>query len=445
MCKTLTDLVYIPRSRLRHPVGKPYYIALMTAARQRFTTAATAAAPAAVLASPPEFPDADAADGSGSPAGSATGSSAAAAAGAAHDLSQLVWCVAACGMAGLRADWAAAYAAALQPVVTSLAPKGVAMVLYGLARLRSPPPPALLADLCAQLVRHMETAGAALEGASVDGSEWEAVKACASRCAEEERQRVRSQQQQQAGAGAAASSAPSGAEASPYGTNGADHNDGGSTGTGTRTGSSTGGHCRPVDVSLSLWALATLRLPPGGFCPRLLPAAERYSLAHLPDFPQQELSNLLWALARLQHRPSPAFMSRLYDTTGVLLPELQPQALSTLLYSLAQMGAAPEQAWLAAAAGRAAETLPGSGPQSMALTVYALAVLGYRPQVRAACAGGMGRRWGFGSAPGHGCCEGVGREVLELSVRPRLGRVQMTQERDLTAAHSVCVAKRIIP
>ncbi|KAG2436936.1 hypothetical protein HXX76_006455 [Chlamydomonas incerta] len=365
--------------RLRHPVGKPYYIALMTTARQRFSAAAAATAlPAAGAAASPA--SAGAAGAAADASGSRTG---AAAAGAAHDLSLLIWCVAACGMSGLRADWAAAYSAALQPVATSLAPQGVAMALYGLARLRSPPPPALLADLCGQLVQHMEAAGAALEGASVDGSEWEAVKACASRCAEEERQRVWWQQQQQQQLTGAAG--PSGVEASPNGTNGVDHNAGGngngtSSSSSSSSSSSTGGQCRPVDVSLSLWALATLRLPPGGFCPRLLPAAERYSLAHLPDFPQQELSNLMWALARLQHRPSPAFMARLYDTTWVLLPELQPQALSTLLYSLAQMGAAPEQAWLAAAAGCAAEALPGFAPQSMALTVYALAVLGYRPQ-----------------------------------------------------------------
>ncbi|KAG2444228.1 hypothetical protein HYH02_009165 [Chlamydomonas schloesseri] len=365
--------------RLRHPVGKPYYIAFMTAARKRFATAAATAATAAAApaAAAPDAAVPCGADGASASAYAPAGSAAAgaAAAGTAHDLSQLVWCVATCGMSGLRADWAAAYAAALQPVVTALAPKGVAMVLYGLARLRSPPPPALLGELCAQLLRHMEAAGAALEGASVDGSEWEAVKACASRCAEEERQRVWSAQQQAQQQAAAMGSGVDSAAA---------YSSSSSSSGSSSSSSATSGHCRPVDVSLSLWALATLRLPPGGFCPRLLPAAERYSLAHLPDFPQQELSNLLWALARLQHRPSPAFMAGLYDTTAALLPELQPQALSTLLYSLAQMrpaGAAPpEQAWLAAAAGRAAEALPGFGPQSLALTVYALAVLGYRPQ-----------------------------------------------------------------
>jgi hypothetical protein len=139
--------------------------------------------------------------------------------------------------------------------------------------------------------------------------------------------------------------------------------------------------CLPADLSISLWALATLRLTPGGYCPQLLDAVETYSLHRLPDFPEQELSNLVWALARLQYRPGPGWVSQLYDTVGRLLPELRPQALSTVLYGMSQMGLRPDARWLEVVLPYVRSRLRWFPPQSLALTIYALAAMGCRPAV----------------------------------------------------------------
>ncbi|GIM16050.1 hypothetical protein Vretimale_18669, partial [Volvox reticuliferus] len=137
--------------------------------------------------------------------------------------------------------------------------------------------------------------------------------------------------------------------------------------------------CLPADVSMSLWALATLRLPPAGYCPQLMPAVERYSLSRLAAFPEQELSNLVWAMARLQYSPGQEWVRHLYDVIARLLPELRPQALSTVLYGLAQMGQRPEAEWLDAILPYVRARLRWFPPQSLALTIHALAVMGCRP------------------------------------------------------------------
>ncbi|GLI69671.1 hypothetical protein VaNZ11_014349 [Volvox africanus] len=137
--------------------------------------------------------------------------------------------------------------------------------------------------------------------------------------------------------------------------------------------------CVPADVSMSLWALATLRLPPAGYCPQLLPVVERYSLPRLAAFPEQELSNLVWAMARLQYSPGQEWVRHLYDAIARLLPELRPQALSTVLYGLAQMGQRPEAEWLDAILPYVRARLRWFPPQSLALTIHALAVMGCRP------------------------------------------------------------------
>ncbi|GIL51827.1 hypothetical protein Vafri_7734 [Volvox africanus] len=130
---------------------------------------------------------------------------------------------------------------------------------------------------------------------------------------------------------------------------------------------------------MSMWALATLRLPPAGYCPQLLPVVERYSLPRLAAFPEQELSNLVWAMARLQYSPGQEWVRHLYDAIARLLPELRPQALSTVLYGLAQMGQRPEAEWLDAILPYVRARLRWFPPQSLALTIHALAVMGCRP------------------------------------------------------------------
>ncbi|KXZ53458.1 hypothetical protein GPECTOR_7g908 [Gonium pectorale] len=358
--------------RLRHPVGKPYYIALMTAAQKRLSAARKAAAhrarqaakrPAGRPALTPPPVDGVAA----SPATVAVTSAATGAGGSAAqcelrpytalDLAQLLWSVSRCGMERLRRDWAAEFNAALLPVVPELSPQGVSTVLCGMARLRSPPPPELLAALCGRLVELMAdgSAGEAAAGSSAAGAASSTGECCTAE--------ARPAEQFLAAEDAAAGGSPEGAAFVP-----------------TAAEPPPASLCRPSDVALSLWALATLRLPPGSVCPALLPAAERYSACRIADFHPQDLSTLTWAMARLQHSPDPDWIQSLYGAVLGMLYDVQPQALSTLLYSLAQMGQRPGDEWLAAVLRRAAERLPYFTQQALALTIHALAIMDYRPE-----------------------------------------------------------------
>ncbi|GIL42408.1 hypothetical protein Vafri_389 [Volvox africanus] len=360
-----------------------------------------------------------------------------------QDMSQLLWAVANCGMKSIRGDWCTSYCSALLPVISELTPQGVSLVLHSFGRLRCAPSPDVLAALCSRLVQltgygegllpqQSVVASAAVQaevpsnhdapleadipigdGSVSAGWAWTKSQQHGNRCpdgrdpaaVDHPEVRVLSRQlawddltmpelydnqqgsnyhpgqllpsprsppqQQQvhqpsrewkSEATSASSSLPS------HGIGGASNGE-----------APHRPACLPADVSMSMWALATLRLPPAGYCPQLLPVIERYSLPRLAAFPEQELSNLVWAMARLQYSPGQEWVRHLYDAIARLLPELRPQALSTVLYGLAQMGQRPEAEWLDAILPYVRARLRWFPPQSLALTIHALAVMGCRP------------------------------------------------------------------
>ncbi|GFR40837.1 hypothetical protein Agub_g1314 [Astrephomene gubernaculifera] len=406
--------------RLRHPLLKPYFIGLMGAARSRFATwsaaaAARRAAGAASAAVPLAAAAASAAAGltcgvnsssSNSSTGSGGGNSAESVSGFGHgdgnlrsgsgggsgqsvgktsssqwkggahakktrtlpynayDMSQLIWCIASCGINGLREDWAEDYGIALMRVVRDLTAQGASNILYGMAKLRSPPQPKVLTALCKRLVTLI------MYDSCIAGDAATPLP---------QRTHVRQQPigppashlSQHAECEDTAAAAEAAVAASTIAA---------TADTSSRTTPTRHGHCRPEDVSMSLWALATLRLPVTNSSCKLLSAAERYGAVYMQDFSQQELSNLVWAFAKLQYRPGEVWIQRMYDTVLNLLHELQPQALATVLYSTAELGLRPDDEWLQAVLRRAEQRLRFFTPQALAMVVHALAAMDYRPQ-----------------------------------------------------------------
>ncbi|KAG2494882.1 hypothetical protein HYH03_007121 [Edaphochlamys debaryana] len=355
-------MVFHSLVRLRHPAGKPLYLALMTAARERFYVpppppplpkwlVKLRAAKLRRQQPQPQPPP--------QPAVQSLPYTA-------QDMALLAWCAARCGMDGMRPDYAAAYFEAVQRVVRDLTAQGVGLILYSLARLHSPPPPVLVKDLCWQLVRLMRQPRSAPTAPQPPAAQPAAHGSGASPAATAAAPAAGAKQPEAAGAEPAASLRFAPLKDGP-------------------SGSAAHG-CQPADVSMSLWALATMRLAPEAACPALLPGVEAFCRERMGDFGQKDVANLVWALARLQHTPSRESTDQLYDTVRQMLPDLQPHALSTVLYGVAQLRQRPPAGWLEAVAGRAADVMPGFTPQGLALLIHAFSVVGYRPQESWMCA-----------------------------------------------------------
>ena len=60
----------------------------------------------------------------------------------------------------------------------------------------------------------------------------------------------------------------------------------------------------------------------------------------------QDLSNTIWALARLNQQPPPAWMHSFLACAAQQLPRSSPQGVANVLLSLGQLGAQPGDAWL---------------------------------------------------------------------------------------------------
>lgn len=71
------------------------------------------------------------------------------------------------------------------------------------------------------------------------------------------------------------------------------------------------------------------------------------SQSKLTAFQPKELSNTLWALATLGHRPTKEWMQQLLASCSARLADFQPQEMTNVAWSLAQLNYHPGDTWIA--------------------------------------------------------------------------------------------------
>lgn len=170
----------------------------------------------------------------------------------------------------------------------------------------------------------------------------------------------------------------------------------------------------PREVSNQLWAVARLGVHPGA---EWLDAYLSASAGVLPGCASQEVGTLSWALAKFGHTPGrgaggwlDAFLVHSAGVAG----KLDGQALSNLLWGMATLGVPPVTgsgcAWADAVAGTLAVRAAHMAPQGLANALWALARLGVQPPRAcleacgdAAAAQAQGFKPGEASMLLHGC------------------------------------------
>jgi hypothetical protein len=90
----------------------------------------------------------------------------------------------------------------------------------------------------------------------------------------------------------------------------------------------------------------------------------------------QELSNLLWALARLRHIPPDLWMDACWAESAAALGGAEPRHLAVSLWALVEMGQAPPDEWLEPFLEAAGAGLPQQSAQGLAMLAWSLAQLG---------------------------------------------------------------------
>ncbi|KXZ53393.1 hypothetical protein GPECTOR_7g1289 [Gonium pectorale] len=160
---------------------------------------------------------------------------------------------------------------------------------------------------------------------------------------------------------------------------------------------------KPQDVSMALWALATMGLaPPPAWLSRLTAGLPPDSLA---GWGAQALANSAWALAKLGFRPRAEWLAGLVGASRQHIKACQTQELVNLLWALAVQGHRPPAAWLDEALAALHERapglnaqrlvaralavrremgpqLPGFGPRELSTLLYGMALLRLRPDGR---------------------------------------------------------------
>jgi len=93
----------------------------------------------------------------------------------------------------------------------------------------------------------------------------------------------------------------------------------------------------------------------------------------------QGFSNIVWALARMGHAPSPAWLSHYFSCSSKQLYTFRPQHLATVMWALARFGAQPDGEWLARFWELSLRGMPRFTMRDLANTAWALANLDLRP------------------------------------------------------------------
>lgn len=132
---------------------------------------------------------------------------------------------------------------------------------------------------------------------------------------------------------------------------------------------------QPRHLSTTLWACATLDVQDSGLEKVILTACDH----KLHDFKSQEISNLIWAVARLGGKSGTwtiwrAFLQRLLPIAHPILWDFTPQGLSNVAWGLATMNV-DNRDFMHALVAMAAKTVHTFKPLELANTVWAMAKL----------------------------------------------------------------------
>ncbi|KAJ9510870.1 hypothetical protein QJQ45_027721 [Haematococcus lacustris] len=128
----------------------------------------------------------------------------------------------------------------------------------------------------------------------------------------------------------------------------------------------------------ALWGLAELGCEPA---PELLDRLLRDASSLLPSFTSRELSDLIAALARLQYRPSDAWLALYMSQVKTRLGAFEGDDWGLTLWGLAALGAPLTPAWLQALSRSASQKWYSHSGRGLALLVHGLALYDFRPRL----------------------------------------------------------------
>jgi len=129
------------------------------------------------------------------------------------------------------------------------------------------------------------------------------------------------------------------------------------------------------EVSNVLWALAKMEI---GAPAQLLEAMETRALATAALWDPQGVANLFWAFAKMERTPSAALLAAMGRQAVSTVRAFTPQGVSSFMWSLGSLSAAPDPEVLAAMDRRALEIVQEFGAQNLANFMWAHARLGAR-------------------------------------------------------------------
>jgi hypothetical protein len=125
-------------------------------------------------------------------------------------------------------------------------------------------------------------------------------------------------------------------------------------------------------LTLCMWAgLRMCAGPPGGWLVAALPLLQ----SRLAELQPAAACQLLYVLARQQHRPSPAFMQQLLSRLQLDSHQLEPRAFACVLWSLGRLGFRPGANWWAVVLQHLAAHGGGLGRRELGNVLYGLAML----------------------------------------------------------------------
>ena len=103
------------------------------------------------------------------------------------------------------------------------------------------------------------------------------------------------------------------------------------------------------------------------------------ALRRLPGFRPQQFANVLWGLARLGHRPPPAWMDAYLAAAEERLVVFRPPDLARLMWALGALKFLPARGWLGAFLAESGDKLGGFSARDLANTLWGLAALRAAP------------------------------------------------------------------
>jgi hypothetical protein len=141
----------------------------------------------------------------------------------------------------------------------------------------------------------------------------------------------------------------------------------------SRQAVATAENFKPRNVTIVMWALATLGVQVDAYLAAVL-SARAISLAG--EFKPQEVANLMWALATLGIEPESGLVKAMSNQAVSIAGEFTPQNVANLLWALAVLSVCAEKELVGAMLLRAVACLDDLTTQGATNVLWALAVLG---------------------------------------------------------------------